>query len=655
MKRHGIERQTLLVALIPILVMAVLLENFFIYMRFADLDSALLERAQLMVRQLASSSEYAVFSGNTALLKQNVDAALAQRDVSKVVVLDAAAMPLMGDESGGRGQYETLLAQANKLAPLYQDGDVLLMYEPIVATQIKLDELEREVETGPSTAKPLGAVIIEFSKHRLRAQKNEILLFNLLATLLILMLTLVVALRVARRITAPILGMSRAIHCIGEGALDTRISPQPRVHELDELAVGINRMAQQLQQDRNTLQYRIAGATSELRQKKEEAENANHDKSRFLAAASHDLRQPMHALGLFVGELHGKVNTTEQARIVQQIEESIAAMSTLLNSLLDISKLDAGVVHPQVRAFPVDQLLKRMAQEYATVAEDKGIILRVKCPRIEVMSDPVLLERILFNLLNNALRYTPQHGCVFMACRKRGKRLRIEVRDNGIGIPDADQKNIFREFFQLDNAARERDKGLGLGLAIVERLAKLLGHPLSLRSAPGRGSVFAVEVPLHDNPDGGESPLQQENLPAPYHQDAVEPKAASLDGARVLLVDDDALVRASTKGMLASWGCEAIAAASLQEVRDQLAGQDFDLLICDYRLPDGAGLDVIRLLEDACHKRIPAILVSGDTSPEILRQVAASGYHLLHKPVRPAKLRSLLLYLVGGGNNKQGS
>jgi len=644
MRRHGIERQTLLVALIPVLVMVVLLENHSIYTRFADLDRALVERSQLMVRQLASSGEYAVFSGNMVLLKQNVDAAHALQGVNEVVVLDAAGNLLL-KEGAGQGVSTSLSARVNPNSPIYQNDDVLLLYEPIVTAEINLDEPDRDTGAAHSANRQLGAVIIEVSKQHLKQQKGEILFFNLLVSLLILMVTLIVALWAARRVTRPILNMSRAIRSIGQGELGTRIHSVQKVHELNELADGINEMARQLQQDRNTLQERIDESTRELRQKMDEAENANHDKTRFLAAASHDLRQPMHALGLFVGELQGKLSTPEQVRVVKQIEESVAAMSDLLNSLLDISKLDAGAVVPKLSALPVNQVLGRMAQDYAPLAEHKGITLRVKFSDAEVITDPILLERILLNLVGNALRYTPQHGRVLVACRKRGDRLRIEVRDNGIGIPLADQQNIFREFYQLANAERDRGKGLGLGLAIVERLAKLLDSPLALRSAPGKGALFAIDLPLLVRQADTRMPQQavQELETA-----GAEQRGGGFVGATVLLVDDDALVRTSTSGILSSWGCGVSVAASLHEVRERYTGQDFDLLICDYRLPDGTGLEAMDWIRESSGKQIPAILISADAAPEILQRVALASYHFLHKPVRPAKLRSLALFLLGG-------
>lgn len=646
MKSYGIERQTLLVSLIPVLVMAVLMKSHDIYTRFGDMDKAMIERSKLLALQLASSCEYAVLSGNISLLKREVDSVFIRKDVVGLAVLDESHQMLAG---GGQAAVNAdMLGKIGPETPLYQDDETLLLYEPIIATQIDLDEAEfdRASISFTPAAKPLGAVVIQISKLHLNNQKKEVLLFSSLATMLILAVTFLVASWAARRITFPIMDMTRAVGDIGSGALDTRVPSKSGIYELNDLASGINRMAERLKFDRETLKSRIAEATTELRMKKEEAENASRDKSRFLAAASHDLRQPIHALGLFIGQLRGKVNTPAQIRIVAQIEESADAFLDLLSGLLDISKLDAGIVLPQLRPFQINMLLNRMAQEYDPVARDKDIRLRVRSTGAEVLSDPMLLERILFNLLNNALRYTPRHGRVLVACRRRGDNLRIEVRDNGIGIPPADQKDIFREFVQLSNAERDRGKGLGLGLAIVERLSRLLDHPNSLRSMPGKGSVFAVDVPLKTASADSADRLA-DNSPLVEHRDSHRGIApANLEGVSILLVDDDELVRTSTAGMLMEWGCEVRAAASQQEARERYSGQDFDLLICDYRLPDGTGLEVIVWVESVCKRHVPAILISGDTALEVLQKVSANGCHLLHKPVRPAKLRSLALFLL---------
>lgn len=293
MKRHGIERQTLLVALIPVLVLALLMESYFIISRFADLDRELLERSQLMIRQLATTSEYAVFSGNGILLARNIDAALAQEDMSKVAVVDASGNLLL---SGGvvPGEFGKLSARANLQTPVYQDKDALELYEPILATQVSLDEFGQRADAG----KPLGAVIVEIGKQRLNRHKNKILFFSLVATLLVLAVTLLVALFAARRISRPIMEICQAVRSIGEGALNTAIAPHPSILELNELACGINMMTQQLHYDRNRLEERIAEVTRGLREKIKEVERADLEKKSLnekLGMALDELKSIMEA------------------------------------------------------------------------------------------------------------------------------------------------------------------------------------------------------------------------------------------------------------------------------------------------------------------------------------------------------------------------
>lgn len=642
MKQHGIERQTLAIAVIPILILALLLEGYFTYTRFADLDLALFERSKLIVRQLASSSEYPVFSGNLGLLQQQVDTAFSQPDVNSIVVLDGEGKYVAGAGSKrGKGEYKRFGeddARSDESLSVQEDRHVLRLFQPIVATQIKLDEFGNGgVASRPSTA--LGSVIVEIGKDRLNREKMEMLGLNLFMLLFVLMTTMLIAMRVSRRITYPVLEMSNAVRRIGEGNLEANIAGN-KVKELDALANGINDMARLLRQDRNTLQQRIDEATLELRRKKDEAEKANHDKSRFLAAASHDLRQPMHALGLFVGELQARLDSPEQRKIALKVEESVEAMSSLLDSLLDISKLDAGVVIPQVQGVEIEPIIKRLVQEYLPVAQRKNITLRAHCVQGAVLSDPVLLERILLNLLGNALRYTPPNGAVLLACRKRGDNLRIEVRDNGIGIPPEEQQNVFREFVQLANSARDRSKGIGLGLAIVDRLARLLQHPLTLRSAPNQGSTFAITVPRMF----GVEELLAETGRHPVA--AALPRHDKMDGLRVLVVDDDMLVRTSTVGIMESWGCKVESAEDALEFKAKFVPGGFDLVVCDYRLPDGDGLALADYVKERDEMPPSFVLISGDTAPEILQAVSERGHYLLHKPVRPAKLRSLIVFLL---------
>ena len=631
MRKQGIENQALMVALIPVLIFALLLESYFIYTRIGEMDRALFDRAKLIVRQLASSSEYAVFSGNLSLLQQQVDVAFSQPDVNAVVVLDASGNFLAG--SGNSNDYNAIIKQTEQA----DNHRILSLLQPIIATQIQLDDA---LGVEKAMSKPLGSVILVMSKGRLKSEKSEMLILNILLTVLVMGFAVLVALRVSRRITRPIMGIRTAVNQIGAGRLDTRIG-ETHVQELNELAQGINEMAQQLDIQRETLQQRINEATHEMREKKEEAEKANFEKTRFLAAASHDLRQPMHAMGLFMGELSNRINTPEQRKIVEKVEESVEAMSGLLDSLLDISKLDAGVIVPQVQEFAIDILLNRLAQDFSPIALKRFITFRVHPIEETVLSDPILLERILTNLISNAIRYVPLNGIVMVACRKRGEYIRIEVRDSGPGIPADEQQNIFKEFVQLANKARDRSKGLGLGLAIVDRLSKLMGHHITLRSAPQRGSTFAIEIPrvpnVHELLAGDRTPHSE-----------VRAFTNEYAGLRVLVVDDDELVRNGTAGLLASWGCHIQVAGNLAEVRQISTDVHFDLVVCDYRLPDGDGLALADCIDTHCDTKPAFILISGDTSPEVLQRVVAKGHHLLHKPVRPAKLRSMLSFVLKG-------
>ncbi|MFH2134994.1 MAG: ATP-binding protein [Pseudomonadota bacterium] len=635
MKKFGIERQAMTIALIPISILAVLLETSFIVARIADLDQALKDRASLIARQLASSSEYAAFSGNRALLQQQAEVALAQQDVTAVFILDAAGKVLAS--SSGVTDLKIIPPDWRSGQTLREDSRSLAVYHAIVTTQLSLDDTE--MPSASNTGTSLGGVFLVLGKSRLNSEKVRMVAMNLILTALVLLLAVLVATRVARRITLPIMGMRTAVRDLGEGRLFTRIG-EMQVVELNELAQGINEMASQLQQERNQLQQRIEDATTALRSQKEQAEKANFDKTRFLAAASHDLRQPMHALGLFMGELQNRLETPEQRKIVEKVEESVTAMSGLLDSLLDISKLDAGVIVPQIQEIEISTLLRRLSEAYMPLAKARSIRLRIHTCSWRVRSDPILLERILMNLLGNAIRYTQEHGSVLLACRKRGDRLRFEVRDNGPGIALEEQENIFREFVQLENSARDRSKGLGLGLPIVQRSARLLNHPLYLCSMPGRGSVFALEVPRV--PD-----LQ--DLLAQGSKVASAPTSeteGSFTDRRVLVVDDDELVRNGTAGLVEAWGCRVEMAESLVEAESLCERSSFELVICDYRLPDGTGIDLAERLHRQGKQQPAFVLVSGDTSPEVLKLVADQGMHLLHKPVRPAKLRSMMAFVL---------
>jgi signal transduction histidine kinase len=435
-------------------------------------------------------------------------------------------------------------------------------------------------------------------------------------------LALILGYAISGSLIGPVTEVEARLSQIAAGDFSQRVNVVNR-DELGALAVNVNRTSEQL----GRLYHQL--------------ELANLAKSRFLAAASHDLRQPLHALNLFLDQRRSETDQVERSRLDAQIDTAVAAMNELFNSLLDISKLDAGVLAPSISEFPVGHLLKRIETTFVATARENGLRLRVVSSRAWVRSDFILLERILLNLVSNAVRYT-ERGGVVIGCRHRNGRLRIDVCDSGIGIPEDQRRNIFGEFYQLDGGEKDRRGGLGLGLAIVDRLCGLLDHPIELTSSVGRGSRFSVLVP---------------SAPAGTAQAPLDVPRALVDsehGKLVMVIDDNELVRDGTRGLLKSWGCLVVTAESEDAAMAKLADhvRRPDLIISDYHLAQGkAGFELIDRLRRACGAQIPAFLISGDTAPERLREASASGYYLLHKPVLPITLRSVVSQLL---KNQQG-
>jgi signal transduction histidine kinase/CheY-like chemotaxis protein len=402
------------------------------------------------------------------------------------------------------------------------------------------------------------------------------------------------------------------------------------------LGVKANKSFKQLVE----LRIRSENLAEDLKRQKEIAEQASLAKSTFLAAASHDLRQPLHAIGLFVGALSGVALPSEGRRLVEKIEAATVAMDGLFAALLDISRLDAGVVVAQNRSFALKSLLNRVCGDYADEARAKKVSLVWKPSSAIVETDPILFERILRNLISNAVRYT-QRGRIVVGCRRRGTKLRVQVWDTGSGIPANQHERVFQEYFQLANPERDRAKGLGLGLAIVRRLTDLLGCELSLHSEVGCGSCFEVAVPLSNNPM-----LVSETVSDDF--------TGALARGLVVVIDDELAIRQAMGSLLTSWGHDVIVVSSGDEALERLSTctDRLDLIICDYRLRDGeSGIDVIDRLRSEYNEIVPAILVTGDTAPDRLAEAQASGLILLHKPVPAGKLRAAIINLIISGQS----
>jgi signal transduction histidine kinase/CheY-like chemotaxis protein len=417
---------------------------------------------------------------------------------------------------------------------------------------------------------------------------------------------------------------------------------QGHVHEA-RAAEAAGLMQQQLQAQAAEL----AATRQQMQRAVESAEAAAQARSSFLAAASHDLRQPAHALGLYTAALRAGPLAAEQAEIVSRMQASLAALDAMFAALLDVSRIDAGAVAPQWDTVWLAPLLHRLALEWAPQAEARGLRLAVHVsdPLAVTVTDALLLERVLRNLLANAIKYTRQGG-VLLACRARGaadgtRGWRVEVWDTGIGIPPAEQERVFEEFYQVAGPGPERGQGLGLGLAIVQRLVRLLQLRLVLRSVPGRGSVFLLS-----------------GLAAarPSTQRAAEARQAmrQLQGLGVAVLEDDDDVRDAMHRLLSQWGCRVLAGVDAQDLLGRFpdAGP-VQALIADLRLADGRlGPDEARTLMAAWGRSLPMLLVSGETGHAGLQALHQSGQPVLAKPVSPARLRSWLESVAAGATTR---
>lgn len=374
------------------------------------------------------------------------------------------------------------------------------------------------------------------------------------------------------------------------------------------------------------------------------AEEASAAKSKYLAAASHDLRQPVHALGLFVEELRERaIGTTVPPALVWNIRSAVESVSALLGSVLDISKLDSGVVKPNMVNFRIGELLERVIAQHRPAAMAKGLDLRYRNCSAIVRSDPNLLLHILNNFTGNAVRYT-SNGRILIGCRRLTYGVRVEVWDTGRGIPQAEQSAIFYEFHRLDDSGHDSGRGFGLGLAIAERTAKLLRHPLAVRSALGRGSVFCVELPYGDP------------LPAAVPSVAGGVPMVDITGLVVAVVDDDQAILAGMVGLLRRWGCQVISAPSGDDLLATLHRQGVspDVLIVDYKLGKGElGPEVIERLSHRLGVTIPSVLITGDLTMASDKLGPAADVTILHKPVRAEHLRHCLAALVGEGTGER--
>ena len=621
-----------LAAVLPVLLVVVVVAGIFWQSRVQDLEDSHQQRMDLLVHQVALFSAYSLFSGNTASLQSVVQQMQREPGVRAVLVFDAeGSLVAISGQSAIRqfGELESLHYTARQRA---QRMDVRT--ETILPSLVSIDDLFSLAESKQASMEPLGSALIEVSRQALEDKKRAALLTAIWVGAAGILLGGLLAYRLGNRVMGPMVRVSQMVERIGQGHF--AIAPSVAANDpLRELQASLNQMATRLAWGREELERQVASVTQELRLKKEQAESATLAKSRFLAAASHDLRQPSHALGMFVARLVQLPMEPQMRQLVDNLEISVQAMQDLLDGLLDLSRLDAGNVPVRMGAVNLNGLLDAVRIGLQATAEAKGLRLRIRPTTLWGYSDPLLLQRILFNLVINAIRYT-EHGSVLVTCRPRdaGRGVCIEVRDSGIGIPAEHHEDIFKEFYQLANRAGDRHFGLGLGLNIVQRSAALLGHPLNLRSQTDCGTRFCVQV---ERCQPGAARSTEILLPTP----------GDLSGMRVLLIEDNAHARTAVQELLQSWGCQVQVASNLaQALEQQQAAGVLDIIVSDYHLgAHETGLDCIAALRQQAGRELPACLMSGETHADFLQQVKEARLPLLHKPVRPAKLRSLLRHM----------
>ncbi len=618
----SIRSRMLVIALLPALLTEFGMVAYFTSQTLATAEEALHARASNAAHHLADALPYALISGDMQRVDALLETEIKTSQLSMVRVTDARGQLLA---STGRHLRDTPAEAQYAQRAEIQLPRVGFSDDALFATYATpAQDLLGHVEAGVSLKE-------------VNAFKRDTLLHAALLMLVALALTGALAWRLSNRLAGQLQHVGRVVGRLAHNDLAVR-TELPLAGEVGALAAGVNEMAEALQAHRGELEKRIREATADLAAKKDMAERANQAKSRFFASASHDLRQPLHALSLFVAALKARNKQPGTQTLIDNIEASTAAMELLFNSLLDISRLDAGAIEAHPVHFSLGNMLDELNKQFSPLAAEKNLRLRFHPIDATLYSDPLLIERILLNLIANAIRYTDRGG-VLVACRRRGRMLRLSVIDSGRGIPPDQQESVFHEFVQLHNPARDRSKGLGLGLAIVSRLSRLLGHRVDLLSRPGHGSAFSIDVPC------GDANLIQTPMPL------AAPGQLAAD-ALVLLVDDESAILRGMAELFDNWQIDLVTAHSVAEAEQELASLDRipDVIVSDYRLPGNTdGIEVITRLRQKFGLDIPAILVTGDTAPDTILRITQAGIPLLHKPLRPAKLRALLTHLIQQG------
>ncbi|MHB1359455.1 MAG: sensor histidine kinase [Rhodocyclaceae bacterium] len=633
MKSLGIRGRILLAALAPAALVVLLVTTLLVatHVEQSSLDQH--RRLFAVARQLSVMAEFSMFSGNTGELRRLLDLALTEPDVAAAAFLDpegkvlASTLPI--DELPSPEEIHGGFAP-----PLDRPHRDHWHAHPIRSASYG----EADLFSDPVRQMPplLGQLLIKISMAALHDELRNYLVKAAAISTLILFLGVLLALALSRGLIRTLGGIGGVVAGIGQGRTNLRVADAGR-DELGQLAAGINEMAGAVAQTQEELATRIAKATAALRHERDEAAAAAQSRSRFFAAASHDLRQPVQALGLFVDQLERDARASPLLPRVNQLARTVRGLQGLLDMLLDYSRLDGKVYRVERRPVRVAELIDHLVNDFAAAAAAKGLTLRTR--RVAggcwLMTDPALLYRILLNFLGNAVRHT-RHGGILVAARCTASAVRIEVWDTGPGIPAAVQEAIFEELVQLDNPERDPAKGTGLGLAIVRRTAALLGHPVQLCSRVGHGSRFSITLPRAPAPAPAETAPQATDDP--------------LTGARILLLSAPPNASAELFDLLGGWGAEVTRGASVAAAEEWISACGPPAVLIWDRPPGAPGTTAAEAaldrLADAAGQSFPALIISPGPGPALAAPPGAAPRLLLPRPFRPARLRALLTHLL---------
>ncbi|MBA3033053.1 MAG: HAMP domain-containing histidine kinase [Gammaproteobacteria bacterium] len=632
MKPLGIRSRILLVALVPAVLVALLITGLLLFEQSKQSHIEQHRRLAALARQLSAAAEYDMFVGGVESLHSLLAAAVAEPDVDAAAILDAKG---------------NVLATTVESASLPQADGVIVGFDPPAKPEpLKhwhvqpiraASNAESDLFSIPQSRDmpPLGQLLLRVSNESLNKEMRRAVAFASLAAVLVLLFGALLALAMSRGLINTLGSIGDVVAGIGRGRTHLRVA-ETGADELGKLAAGINEMAAAVTQTQEELAARIAKATATLRHERDEAEAAAQSRGRFFAAASHDLRQPVQALGLFVDRLERDARSSPLLPRVSQLAQTVRSLQELLDTLFDYSRLDGKVYQVERRPVSASDVIGHLIDDFAEVAHAKGLDLRTRIGECWLMTDPAMLHRILLNLLSNAVRHTWQGG-ILVASRCGATHTRIEIWDTGPGIPATAHAAIFEELVQLDNPERDPAKGLGLGLAIVRRTAALLDHPVNLCSRIGHGSRFTITIPRVPASLKAEESKQSSNDP--------------LEGARILLLSDDPAEQSELFEQLADWGCEVSFSATVDAARDWIAsGGPPAVLIWDMQKgTTGTALATTSLdwLTATVGHPLPALIISKGPVPAPAAQAPDGAPRLLlPRPFRPARLRALLTHLL---------